>query len=233
MSETSDLTIVYYSANTISDYFSHNVWMRLLKAAGNIPIIAVTKKPILTTAAENIVMNIPRSHLNIYRQALHGVYAAETKYIALAEDDILYTAEHFKYRPSDGKFAYNMNVWNIFTWGDSIFTQKLGGRINLSGLICERDLFIEAMEERFSKYSNDEDIDLRSWAEPGKYENHLGVTVREKEIFTTNPPNIAFSHETALSFENLGKRKRLGEVRAIEIPYWGRAEDILKLYRES
>lgn len=234
MSEINDLTVVYYSVNEISDRFMENTWTQL-RLATEAPIVAVTREPMLTERDEDtsILVDLPRHHLSIYRQALMGALAAQTRYIALAEDDVLYAPEHFRYRPEPGKFAYNMNVWNIFTWGEPMFTQKLGGRLNLSGLICERELFIEAIQERFDKHPDDDEIDLRAWAEPGKYERQLGVTVREREAFTTNPPNIAFSHQTALSFENLGERKRAGEVRAIEIPYWGKAIDILKLYRES
>lgn len=231
MSETkNDLTVIYYTANVISDYFADNIWAQLVKSFFG-SIITVSKKP-MPNCGKNIVVDLPRHHLSIYKQALIGAKVAETKYIALVEDDVLYSAEHFKHRSSPGKFAYNMNTWNIFTWSDPpIFSAKLGGRINLNGLICERDLFIEAMEERFKKYPNYDEVDLRSWAEPGKYENHLGVTVREREAFHTNPPNIVFSHETALSFENLGIRKRVGEVRANEIPYWGTALKIRELYK--
>jgi hypothetical protein len=88
------------------------------------------------------------------------------------------------------------------------------------------------MEERFKKYVGipDDEIPLHTWAEPGRYEGNMGLTIRETELFAPNPPNIMFSHETGLSFDNLGKRKRLGSVRATEIPYWGKADDILALY---
>jgi hypothetical protein len=39
--------------------------------------------------------DIGRSHLNIYRQILEGCKAATTKYVAMAEDDILYSESHF------------------------------------------------------------------------------------------------------------------------------------------
>ena len=99
-------------------------------------------------------------------------------------------------------------------------------------LFCERDLYIETMEERFAKFKDvpGDKINLSHWAEPGRYEGNMGLTIRETELFAPNPPNIMFSHETGLSFGNLGKRKRLGDVRATEIPYWGKADDIIALY---
>ena len=228
-----NLSVVYFTANVISDYFAKNTQKQLLKAIGDLPLISVSKKPM--DFGQNIcVGDTPRSHFNIYRQALIGAKAAGTKYIALAEDDVLYSSEHFNYRSSPGKFAYNLNVWSIFTWSDPpMFSHKGTVRRCLHALICERDLFIEAMEERFTKHPDDSKTKKDVWGEPGKYERQLGVTVRETEDFYANPPNIVFSHETALAYEGLGKRKRIGEYRAIEIPYWGRAEDIVKLYKEK
>lgn len=214
-----DLTALLYTAGTIPKPFAQATRTQLVRALGAIPLIEIPLPEGWTP-----------SHLNIYRQALMGAKQAQTPYIALCEDDVLYAPQHFMYRPSPGKFAYNMNAWNIYTWGEPMFSQKPGGRKNLNGLICERELFIEAMEERFAKWPDDDKIFLGNWAEPGKYEAHLGVTHRDFEHFYTNPPNVVFSHETELSFAGLGKRKRIGEIRAHEIPVWGTAEKIMELY---
>lgn len=230
MAEVPDISIIYYTANVIDESFQGNVIAQLLDAAANAQIISVSKKPM--DLGHNIVTDLPRSHVNIYRQALIGAKAATTKYIAMAEDDVLYSPEHFKRRPSSGKFGYNLACWGIFTWGEPLFTYKGKGRRNLHSLICERDLFIEAMEERFAMYGG-EAVDIRIWAEPGKYERHLGVTVRETEEWFTNPPNVVFSHQTGLAFKWLGTKKRLGEMRANTIPYWGEASEIIKMYKNA
>lgn len=222
----SDLTVVYYTANVIPQLFGDAIRQRLLESAEGLPIVSVSHKPLVF--GRNIVVDLPRHHLNIYCQALIGAREATTKYIALCEDDVLYSPEHFKYRPTEGKFAYNLGHWGIHTWGEPVFSWK--GRRNLCHLICERELFIRAMEERFLRWPNDEKIDLGLWAEPAKYEKQLDVTVRESEVFYSNPPNIVFSHEAALSFANLGTRKRLGELRATSIPYWGTAQEVRRLY---
>lgn len=213
-----DLTVVYYSADNIPKLFGAHVRKFLFEATGNLPSITI-KQSKLT----------PRSHLQIYKNALKGAKLAKTKYIALCEDDVLYHKEHFTYRPKPGVFAYNMSVWSIYTWiRPAIFSYK--DRRNLSQLICERDLFVEAMEERFAKYPNDKEVRIENWSEPGKYESNLGVTERISEKFYTNIPNVAFSHETALSFLNLGRRKRLGNLRVTGLPYWGSAQEVLSLY---
>ena len=218
MTQIFDLTAVYYSADYISSPFKKATYNQLLEALGDIPRVEIIKPP-----------EVERSHFQIYRQALEGAKQATTKYIAMAEDDVLYSPEHFKYRPRKKPFAYNSGYWGVYTWQDPpIFNYK--GRRNMDSLICDREAFIEAMEERFAKYPNPTEDIKDIWAEPSKYERQLGVTIREHEEFYTNPPNIKFSHPTELSFNALGTRKRAGELRATEIPFWGRAEDIRSLY---
>lgn len=226
-----DLTIIYYTANVAPHAFTEMLRTNLKKVSEGIPIIYVSKHPL--NVENNIISPYPRSHISIYRDALLGVKAAKTKYVAMAEDDVLYSPEHFKRRPvNEDTFAYNLGYWSIHTWDEPVFTHKAGGRRNLHSLICTREAFIEAMEERFAKYP-DGTQDIGIWAEPGKYEKHLGVTERPTETFYTNPPNIMFVHQTALAYNHLGRRKRLGEFRATELPYWGTAKEIRSLYNEE
>lgn len=230
---TQDCTIIYYTANRISQYFAHNTMKQLLVAAQGLPIIAVSQLPLHRYANEdffNIVLgDIGQKYLNIYRQALEGARRAKTKYIAMAEDDILYSPDHYNYRPTPGTFAYNVNVESLFTWiNPPIFGHK--DRRNLHSLICEKDLFIEAMEERFAKYPSDDMVKMENWSEPGKYEKLLRVTERVSEKFNSGIPNIAFSHPAGFQFKHLGTRKKLDRIRKTELPYWGTAEQVMSLY---
>jgi hypothetical protein len=218
MTNTSDLTVVYYTADYVSTSFRSKTHLHLMETTEDLPMVQIVKPP-----------DVPRSHFQIYRQALEGAKQAQTKYIALAEDDHLYSPTHFEYRPRQKPFAYNLGYWGIYTWQDPpIFNYK--GRRNLGNLICDRVAFIEAMEERFAKHPEPQENIKDIWAEPSKYERQLGVTIREAEDFYSQPPNIKFTHPTELSFAALGTRKRAGELRATEIPHWGRADDVRKLY---
>jgi len=222
------LSIIFYTANKTSNYFFENVKKQLLKAAGEIPIISISQKPI--NLGKNICCGeIGQSQINIYKQALLGAKKAKTKYIALCEDDVLYSAEHFNYIPKEWTFAYDRNIWNLYTWTKPpVFSWK--GRRNLNGLICEKDLFTEAMEERFVKY-NEKNFPEHLFGEPSKYERQLKVTVRDWEFYYSKEPSIAFSHPTELSYSGLGKRKKIGEQSTTELDFWGKAENILKLYK--
>lgn len=224
-----DLTVIYLTANEIPQHFGLEMRIGLAQATQGLDMITVSKKPI-GYGDKNIIFGTPRSHINIYREALAGVKEAKTRYIAIAEDDVLYSHEHFKKRPSrPDVFAYNIACWSIYTWSDPpIFSYS--GRRNHGMLICERDLYIEAMEERFAKFPDDSLINNAVWAEPGKYEKNLGVTERASETFYTDPSNVMFTHPQGLSMNTLGMRKRLAPIRALEIPHWGKASEVVKLY---
>lgn len=222
MAEIPDLSIIYYTANAIPKNFAKATMKKLIETSVAIPMFIIRKPP-----------EMPRSQAQIYRQVLEGANQAKTRYVACCEDDVLYSPEHFKFRPKDGHWGYNMNSWNIYTWGESVFSYKApGGRRNLNGLICERELLINHLEERFRLHPDDSKIDINIFGEPGKYDNQLGTTPYPSEYFYTNPPNIVFSHQANLQFKGLGTRKAVGQIRATEIPYWGRAEDVIKLYKE-
>jgi len=215
-----DLTAIYYTSEEAPDFFRASLQVKLLEALDGLPLVVV-KKP----------ADIPRSQAQIYRQVLQGAKEATTDFIACCEDDVLYSPEHFKFRPKDGYWGYNMNAWSLFTWGETLFSYKApGGRRNLNGLICERKMLIEHLEERFKLWPDDSKIDIRIFGEPGKYDNQLGTTPYPSQDFYINPPNIVFSHEANLQFKGLGYRKGLGQIRATEVPYWGKAEELRKLY---
>lgn len=232
MTPTSDMTAVLYTSNRINPTFAKNTQTELLRSIGDLPLVIVSQKKMnLGYNCTNVVVGKYSSHVNIYRQALLGALTADTKWIALCEDDVLYVPEHFKYRPKNKPFAYNLGYWGVYTFQkEPVFNYK--GRKNLNFLICDRIAFIEAMEERFRKYPDESMVNKDIWAEPGKYERQLGVAVCETEDFWTNPACIKFSHENELSFAELGVKKRAGELRALEIPYWGHIQDVLKLSKE-
>ena len=232
-----NLTVIYYTSNwldTHNPYFLENTKKQLLVAIGGLPLISVSQKPM--AFGKNVcVGDIGRSHLNIYRQILEGSKAAKTKYVAMAEDDILYSYEHFhNYVPDRNIFAYDMNKWSIYTWiNPPLYSYKVNRRV-VNSLIAPRDMLVEAMEERFNKFKDipEDKIPLHHWGDPGRYESHLGVTVRETEEWYSKCPNIVFSHPEAYGYLSRGTRKELGYLKALELPYWGRVEDIIKLYKK-
>jgi hypothetical protein len=241
------LTVIYYTSNYLEEknpYFLENTKKQLLMAVGDLPIVSVSQKPI--NLGQNIcVGEIGRSHLNIYRQILAGAKAAKTNWVAMAEDDILYSFEHFNGLPyvkpeylNGEYFLYDMNKISIFTWSQPPIFSFRPQRMVVNSLIAPRQMLVDAMEERFKRYEElkkiwPEERIWKYWGDPGRYEDCLGVTVRPTYQYYSWNPSIVFSHEYAYGYEfNQGKRKKLGSLRIVELDKWGRAEDIMKLYKQ-
>jgi hypothetical protein len=207
-----------------------NITDNLLKVIGDAELISVSQKPM--DLGRNIcVGDIGRSHLNIYRQALIGAKAAETPYIALAEDDILYSKSHFEIRPSSMEvFNYDINEWRIYSWTiPPLFSHK--GNICVHQLISARDYFVDAMETRFRNNPDESKINLGNWKDPGRHDHLVGDKNRNIERSFASQSSIVFSHEDAFGYLNMGKRKGHGPKQCQYIEGWGRAEDIYKVFR--
>jgi len=226
----SDTTIIYYTANTLREPFFSRAKQQLLEASNGLPIISVSQKPM--DFGENILYSGDRSVLSIYKQILIGTKAAETRYVAMAEDDVLYPKEHFYFIPPERTFCYDMAKWSIYTWTKPPM-YSLKNRKTMTTMICERDYLIEALEERFNKYPDESQINIHYFAEPGRYERKLRVTVRDTGEFVSQVPCIVFSHPDALGYEIQGDKKRMGYIKAYDIPIWGKAEDVMKRFYET
>lgn len=245
-----DLTVLYYTSNYLEEhnpYFLENTKKQLLRAIKELPMVIVSQKPTMFgDNTTNVCMgDIGRGHLNIYRQILEGAKAAKTKWVAMAEDDILYSEQHFNYqywvKPEFLKgdhFLYDMNKVSIFTWSKPPMFSFRSKRKVVNQLIAPRLYLIEAMEERFKKLIElrkiwNEDKILHYWGDPGRYEQQLGVTVRNTHEFYSWTPSVVFSHENAFGYLNHGNRKKLGDIRIIELADWGTATDIMRLYNKD
>jgi len=221
-----NLTIIFYTANSFENKLTALVRENLLRVAGDYPIISVSQKPM--DFGKNIcVGEIGKSVRNLYRQILIGAKATETEYVAMAEDDSLYSREHFEILRPKNAFAYNMSKWSFYTWcRPPLFSLKY--RKTTCAMIAPRKLLIEALEERYAKYPDDNNYPIHYWGELGRYEKELGVTIRPTAEFWTYDPIVIVSHENAIGFEVLGTKKRHGVMRAYDVAFWGKAEDLLK-----
>lgn len=221
-----DITIIFYTCNIIPEKFAGNIREHLLKTAQDIPIISISHKPL--DFGENIcVGDIGMSVPSLYRQILAGAKKAKTPYIAMCEDDILYSRDHFFKRRPKHNFAYNLNKWSIFSWHKNpLFSFKV--RTVIAQCICRTNLMIEALEERLGTDIPPER--LHYLVEPGRYEARLGLTPRKRETFYSDEPNIVIEHLYGLSGINQGSYKRMGPVRAESIPNWGSPSQILLQY---
>ena len=222
----SDLTVLYYTANLLPPGFASAVRAQLMLAVGDrYPIFCISQGPLDFGSAQINVGTIGPSVLNLYRQVLLGAKVARTPYVALCEDDTLYTPGHFdSYRPDLDTFAYNHNKWALYTWGPAVFSAKTNRSV-LNQCIAPREQLVRALEERFEHEYTPERVQ-KHFAEPGRYERWLGVTIQKMVAFESPEPNIVISHEHALGFQQLGTRKALGDRQCERLDPWGTATEV-------
>ena len=223
-----DLTIIYLTASLIPESFAEYQRKILLEAVGDYPIISLSRRPL--DFGENILQIGPHCLDTVYREMLRGIKLAATLYVAVAEDDTLYPKEHFDfYRPAPDTFAYNQNRLALFTWGTPTYSWR--NRKTNATLIAPRELAIAALEERFAKYSNP--IPERIVGELGRpmVERNLRVTLRNSIEVFSEISVVQVNHDAGLDDRVKRHRKRLGPIKAYDIPFWGRAEDVVKMCR--
>ncbi len=227
-----DLTILFLTSNLVPEKWAEYHKEVLLKAAGDYPIITFSKKP--TNIGTNI---LDEPHTNsFYWQMLRGAKLATTPYIAVAEDDTLYGADHFSdFRPPLDTFAYNLCRWSLYVWGAPLTYSWRDNKVG-AAFIGPRELAIEALEERFAKYP--EGMFFRNCGELGTgYEKILKVMPRKSTGFYSCNPIIQINHDHFSGVENIPEniarrhKKRMGPMRSYDIPIWGKAEDLIKKFQ--
>src|SRR3989338_3960004 len=222
-----DLTIILPTLNLVPKEWQAFHKKTLLEAIDGAPIITISKNPM--DWGNNVLEDGPPTVENLYWKILRGAKLAKTPFIAIAEDDALYTREHFLFRPSMDVFAYNMHRWAIFTWGQPFYFLKQS--IANTFLIAPRELTIEALTERFTKYP----LGSPPKFIPGelgreKNERSVGLTPRKHVEFITVDPQVQFYHEFGFDPLEKSRRKKPWPIRAYDIPRWGRAEELRKFF---
>lgn len=223
-----DLTVIYLTANKLPEHWVDYQQKTLLEAIKGFPVISVARKVGLARG-DLIIDEGPKSHLTMYKGMLRAAKMATTLYIAAAEDDVLYAREHFtEFRPPLDAFAYDMNRWVVMTWSETpMYSMKV--RVSNAVGILPRELFIEAWEERLAKFPGDS-MPLHRVSEVGRnnQEEWMGVTKRKRADFYSSVATIHVNHPEGT--DSLAFRKAPGPIQAFDVPYWGSAKDIVKVY---
>jgi hypothetical protein len=221
-----DLTVIFLTASEIKESFAQFQRETLLKAIGDYPLISVSRKPL--DFGLNILDDGQRSLSNIYRQLLRAAKVATTEFIAVAEDDTLYHADHFSRRPKPDEFMYNQNRFALFTWGEPIYSWR--NRKSNCSLIAPRKLLIEALEERFAKWKDGTPEHLTGEVGRHMVEKNLGITLRKSVEVFGEVSIIQVNHSNASEERQRTKRKKLGQIKAYDLYYWGHAKNIREKY---
>jgi hypothetical protein len=241
-------TILYLTDNALDPFLAERCRDLLLKASDGLPIVSVSQKPL--DLGENICMEgIGRSAASMERQTYTGLSRIQTKWVAFAEHDCVYSTEHFQWIPPDDEsFWYNDNVWLCqyrnpkYPEWDGMFSYLKRRRVQ-SQLICATDLLREASKARLEILSDPAWVarhPLRSIGEPGaadprrtlrlanyRYLRDIRaklksyITQYQARDFATRIPNIDIRHGDNLTGQRRGKR------RCFALHPWGTIEDVL------
>ena len=249
-----DKTIIFCTENKCPEPIFSSAIHDLSKKSEDLglPIISVSHKPI--DLGKNICIGEHRrSWVMLYRQLLIGCKKAKTKYIGIAEHDCFYCEEHLQYIPqSDEKFFYNENVW-LVSYDKERHPDKLGmysrfwtTRYALSQMICNRELYIDALEKRLAliKINKRSVKEIDHMTEPG----HSKVSKKRLKLLErANNGSSAYlrpllpdfielerAETFSLKIANLDVRHggnftgpRRGRERRYKIKYWGKFEDLI------
>ena len=233
----SDLTILYITASEMPDCWLRFQLDRFKAAAQRYPVISVSRQPL--HLGTNLLDDEPKSYWNIYMQMLRSAKMARTPFVAMAEDDVLYTLEHFrKFRPSTDAVSYDRSRWSLFAWEPQpIFC--LRNRLSNCSLIAPRELLIHALEERAAKWPDGAPNSIVGEVGRESVSHRLGVAHVKCEEWWCREPIVHLNHLTGTDTGDYGHdaqgrhwTKPHGQIKAIEIPLWGRAADIVKHYHE-
>jgi hypothetical protein len=245
----SDLTILYITNSKLDPALAVPCREYLKRAANGHPIVSVSQEPL--DLGENVcVGELPYVALSIDVTIRAGLERVETPFVAIAEHDCIYSAEHFNYVPPDKEFFwYNNNNWLVqyqnprFPQYDSMYSYFDMRRVQ-SQLICGTENFRDAIEEKIAILSDPAWLDRYPRGrigEPGS--NHLNRTKKllrihedvrhlwtqiKKYITTYNAkdwetvvPNLDIRHE-----QNFTGQRR-GTNRTWDLPPWGKFNDVI------
>jgi len=230
-----DLTIMYISASEMPEHWMQFQIGHLLASAAGSPIVSMTRKPL--DLGTNIPDDGEKSYWNIYMQMLRAAKIATTPFVAMAEDDTLYTPEHFHdFRPPMDAVSYDRSRWSLFAWEENpIFC--LRQRISNCSLIAPRELLIEALEERHQKHPGGLPNEVVGEIGRDKLERTMGVTPRKSVEWWCKNPIVQLNHLTGTDVGDYGVNakgrhmyKPHGQIKALEIPFWGAARKVVSHY---
>jgi len=238
--------LVYYSDCRGDATILDAVRRQIVSAAPDYPIVWVTLRAIaqpftlsrtsaaLTGAwrARNLVLELERSHLTMFRQILAGLEALDTDVAFLVEHDVLYDRSHFDYTPLDADtFYYNQRTWKV----NAETGHALHYRCNqTSGLCANRQLLVAHYRARIARVER-EGFSRRMGFEPGTRQiRHGGIDDHGHESWMSAIPNIDIRHghnltQTRWRQDQFRNQKYCqGWIESDRVPGWGITQNRFK-----
>jgi len=201
--------IVYYTDSRLDKDLDVAVRAQLLKAAGDIPIISVSQKPL--DFGKNIcVGEKPASYRSIYEQILVGLEQTQASIINLCEHDVFYDKSHFEFIPTyTDRIYFNLNRY-YWKRGFETFGFTFGRRAP-SQAVADRELFYDSVKKHINH---------------GEVGPHINVRLENWWSFY---PNIDIRHDNNFSQGKVLTTYLSGATTGPKsVPGWGTTDEFSK-----
>jgi len=219
--------LVYYTDNHAPAYILETCQKQLNRCmeTWKFPIISVSQKPI--DFGQNIVMDLERSVLSLYKQVLRGLEESTAEVIFLIEHDILYHPSHFDFTPErKDVFYYNRNRWPVCAdTGKAVFYHS-----NCPSMLCaHRELLIKHYQQVVEIVERDGWKSKYGFSPPRGLPKELRIG--KYKTYMAEYPCIDIRHSKTLTRKRMDKsefrseRSCRGWTEAEEVPGWGRTKD--------
>lgn len=185
--------IIYYTDNQLDEKVMKACQKQLLKAAGKLPIVSVSLKPM--DFGKNIVFNGERGYLTMTKQILTALEALESEIVYFCEHDILYHPSHFDFTPPDrNTWYYDANYWFLRLPDGFAISYDCSP---LSGLVVYRDIAIKHYKERIELMEKDNFKEYSMYKigfEPMTHHRVKWINDYPFKTFMSSSPSIDISH---------------------------------------
>jgi len=218
--------LVYYTDNKASEYILNTCRNNLNKVRNGKSLVSVSLLPI-DFGDKNVVLNLQRSRLTMFKQILAGLEVLDTDIAFLVEHDVVYHPTHFDFvPPKENVYYYNINTWKL--------REKDGQALHYitqqtSGLCAYRKLLIEHYRKRVERVTKN-GHDHRIGYEPGTHSFPRGIDNYKAESWKSEFPNVDIRHAYNLTANRFRQdqfrspKSCQGWMLADEIPGWGKTK---------
>lgn len=231
--------IVYYTDNKLDPNIMKacQVQLNRIWADSNIEIVSVSLEK-LHRFGRNIVMDLERGYLTMFKQILAGLEKSTAEIVFFCEHDVLYHPSHFDFvPPQDDRYWYNENTWKV--------DAKTGHALyyvcrQTSGLCADRQFLLDHYRKRVERTEaklkeHDNSYEYRKWIrkqgfEPGTHNRSERVDDFTADSWMSEYPIIDVRHGNNLTPTRWNKdqfrdqRYTEGWLESDSIPGWGKTE---------
>jgi hypothetical protein len=197
--------IVYYTDNRLDDTILRGCQKQLKRSINGHQVVSVSLQPM--DFGQNIVLDLTRGYLAMFKQILAGLEALDTDIAYLCEHDVLYHPSHFDFiPPRQDTYYYNLAMWKVdYTTGHAVHYDTK----QTSGLCAYRELLLEHYRERVRRTEEKlqalgDSYEYRNWIrrqgfEPGSHGRAERVDDHPSDTWESRGANLDIRHEKNLT----------------------------------